>query len=262
MAPNRAPAPGQAPGPIFPPQGQHGMGGYMQPPSSAQGYPQMPYGYPGAQLRGPAPTGGVGGGGVPMQGGMPSYSPQPHMQPQPLPNLMGAPMTPASAPMSAQVPPPQLQQPLVPQQVGAPSPVPAGLPPASQGQQPPSGSMEGQGPVAPAVPNIRASQPGMQSVEGSLSGAEPDPLQARLENLCLQPPPEGALPQQGEPPAPTANQASQPINGTAHTLHQLEQKNGFVEPAPGETGGKEANGTMKHTDLLSDLDPLWSFNKS
>ncbi|XP_062385191.1 tyrosine-protein phosphatase non-receptor type 23b [Sardina pilchardus] len=231
MAPNRVPAPGQAPGQMYPPQGQHGMGGYL--PPSVQGYPQMPYGYPGAQPRVPAPAGGGGGGGVPVHGGMPSYSPQPHMQPQPQPqphpNLMGAPLTPASTAMSNHAPPPHLQQPLVPQQVGVPSswataPTATG-PPGSQGQ----------GVAAAAVADIRAEQ---------------DPLQARLEQLSLQPP-EGALPA-------SASQPSQPINGQAHSLHQLEQKNGFVEPAPSETGSTEANGITKHSDLLSDLDPLWN----
>ncbi|KAG5265147.1 hypothetical protein AALO_G00261920 [Alosa alosa] len=236
MAPNRVPSPGQALGPMYPPQGQHGMGGYL--PPSAQGYPQMPYGYPAAQPRVPTPTGG--GGGVPVHGGMPSYSPQPHMQPQPQPNLMGAPLAPASTPMSthAHAPPPHLQQPLVPQQVGVPSsgataPMVTVLP-----------GSQGQGVTAPAAPDTRAEQ---------------DPLQARLEQLSLQPP-EGALPRQGEPAA-SANQPSQPINGQAHSLHQLEQKNGFAEPAPSETGSTAANGITKHSDLLSDLDPLWNFQK-
>ena len=177
-------------------------------------------------------------------------------------------------PMSAHAPPPDLQQPLVPQQVstpssgtavttatGPPGSVPiTPLPPASANsvaQFQPPGSVEGRGTMAASVPDIGASQLGMPSVEGSLAGV--DPLQARLERLNLQPP-EGALPQQGEFAA-SANQLSQPINGPPHSLHQMEPKYGVAEPAPSETGSKEANGVTKHSDLLSDLDPLWNFQK-
>ncbi|KAL2079848.1 hypothetical protein ACEWY4_023641 [Coilia grayii] len=266
--PHRVPGPGQPPGPLYPPHSQPGMG-YM--PPSAQSYPQMPYGYPGSHPRAPPPV-----GGVPVQGGMmPGYTPQPHMHPPPHPSLMAPPPR-SNPPLPDHEPPPHLQTPLVPQQVGVPSSgvtvtaatAPPGslptapLPPASASSvaQGPPGSLEPQGPTAPTVPDGGAPQLGMASTEGSLAGAEQNPLQARLEQLSLQPP-EGALQQQGES-GPSASQPFQPINGPALSLHQLEQKNGVAQPAPNDTGNKETNGVSKRNDILSDLDPFWSFQKN
>ncbi|XP_063041171.1 tyrosine-protein phosphatase non-receptor type 23b [Engraulis encrasicolus] len=292
--PHRVPAPGPGPGhqqqqqpglqpPLYPPHHlQPGMA-YMPPaagpsPSPQGGYPpQMPpFGYPGAP---PPPR----PGGMPMQGGgmMPMVPggyghPQPHMQPHP--NYMPTPPGPAphraNAPLPDLEPPPHLQQPLVPQQVGAPSssgatvtaatgPQPGSLPPnnntAPQPPPPPPGSQEpSQGPLAATVPDGGAPQLGMMGpTEGSLPGAgagagagQPDALlQAKLEQLSLQPP-GGAIQQ------PAASQPGQPINGAAlSSLHQLEQRNGVDQPAP------EGHAT-KHMDILSDLDPFWSHQKS